>query len=77
MLFRSVSQSRYDTWIFKSREEYQKLYEESIVYEDGDAITEEVTGWQAAQRAGLLRDVAVPFCKGKLEVDKLFFSVIE
>jgi len=67
----------YDSWIFKSREEYQKLYEESIVYEDGDAITEEVTGWQAAQRAGLLRDVAVPFCKGKLEVDKLFFSVIE
>lgn len=34
----------YDAWTFHSREEYQKLYEETIAYEDGEPLTKEIFG---------------------------------
>lgn len=32
----------YDSWIFYPREQYQQLYEESVVYEDGDPLSREI-----------------------------------
>lgn len=32
----------YDAWIFYPKERYQELYEQSIIYEDGDPLTREV-----------------------------------
>lgn len=32
----------YDAWIFYSKEEYQRMYEESIIYEDGEPLTKEI-----------------------------------
>lgn len=34
----------YDAWTFHSLEEYRRIYEESIVYEDGDPLTTEILG---------------------------------
>ena len=32
----------YDSWVFYSREEYQRLYEQTIIYENGDPLTREI-----------------------------------
>ena len=34
----------YDAWTFHSLEEYRRIYEESIVYEDGDQLLTEISG---------------------------------
>lgn len=34
----------YDSWIFYPKEEYQRLYEETIIYENGDPLTREILG---------------------------------
>jgi len=34
----------YDAWTFHSLEEYQRIYDQSIIYEDGDALTTEILG---------------------------------
>lgn len=34
----------YDAWTFHSLEEYRRIYEQSIQYEDGDPLTTEILG---------------------------------
>lgn len=34
----------YDAWTFNTLEDYQRLYEQSIVYEDGEPLTTEILG---------------------------------
>ena len=67
----------YDAWIFKSREEYQRLYEQSIVYEEGDALMGEVFDSGAKERAEMLRAEGKPFKEWQLGIDKLFSDVVE
>lgn len=54
----------YDAWIFKNKDEYQKLYRESICYEDGCDIVS-----VGSETIKLLRLAGKPFEEEKLTLD--------
>ena len=56
----------YDAWIFKSREEYTKLYEQSVCYEDG----EDYFVAPSSSTINLLRTVGKSFNDERIVVDE-------
>ena len=69
----------YDSWIFLDRIKYQKLYQQSIIYEDGDTIGAEVQGRPRSETVKLLRSVGKPFIdeQEKLGVDRFVHGVLQ
>jgi len=56
----------YDAWIFKSREEYTKLYEQSVCYEDGgDCFVA-----PSSSTISLLRTIGKSFNDERIVVDE-------
>ena len=53
----------YDVWVFKRPEEYRVIYEQSILYEDGDQIEVDV-GLRDERK--ILRERATPFLEKKI-----------
>ncbi len=60
----------YDAWTFHGREEYQRLYEETIIYENGDPLTREILGAHHTSSATIerLRQAGRMFKEEKYDV---------
>lgn len=62
----------YDTWTFHSVKEYQKIYEEVTVYEDGDPLTTEILGLDFTSSSIIkkLRLAGKPYSQEQVEVKR-------
>lgn len=62
----------YDAWIFNTNTEYQKIYKESIIYEDGYGFWNEIVDTGHKEKVLEFRQAGVPFLQEKREVRQYF-----
>jgi hypothetical protein len=64
----------YDSWIFNTHTEYEKIYQQSIIYEDGYGVWNEIANTGVKQSVLEMRKSGVPFLKEKREVREYFLK---